>query len=276
MALSVQTNYSSLVAQNALNQSNDMLSTAMQRLGTGYRINSSADDAAGLQIANRLESQTSGMEVAQRNSQDAIGMLQTADSALDETSSIVLRMQDLATQAANGTNSSADLSAMNDEYGELKTELGRIMTDTKYAGSTLLEGGKMAESTTFQIGASSSETLEFNASSEISGINTARTALSDLDSGDNARTEMDALDTLSDAIGTARSKFGSNINRLQHTMNNLASISENTEDAKGRIMDADFASETSNMTKQQLLMQSGISSLRSANSMTSLVSSLLQ
>ncbi|ROQ25884.1 lateral flagellin LafA [Gallaecimonas pentaromativorans] len=278
MALSIQTNFASLVAQNSLTKNNNMLSTAMQRLGTGLRVNSAADDAAGLQIANRLTAQTRGMAVAQRNSQDAISMLQTADSSLDEASSIVFRMKDLATQAANGTNGTSDVAAMSSEYGELSSELTRIMTKTTYgSGQTLLAGGKLGTgAVTFQIGASSTETLSFNASTEITaitgGITTAGTAIT----GATASTAMDNLDTLQDAIGAARAKFGANINRLDHTINNLSSISQNTDAAKGRIMDADFAAETSNMTKQQLLMQTGVSVLSNANSVTSLVGSLLR
>src|SRR5690606_27717768 len=126
MALSIHTNFASLVTQNTLSKNNNALSTAMQRLGTGFRVNSAADDAAGLQIANRLTAQTRGMAVAQRNSQDAISMLQTADSALDELSSIAFRMKDLALQAANGTNGTEDIAALNQEYAELQTEAKRI------------------------------------------------------------------------------------------------------------------------------------------------------
>src|SRR5690554_70096 len=127
MSLSIHTNFASMVAQNGLARNNNMLSTAMERLGTGFRINSAADDAAGLQIANRLTAQTRGMAVAQRNSMDAISMLQTADGALDEIASIAFRMKDLATQAANGTNSEDDLTALQAEYKELGDEVERIM-----------------------------------------------------------------------------------------------------------------------------------------------------
>src|SRR5690606_25659185 len=145
MSLSIHTNFASLVTQNTLNKNNNMLSTTMERLGTGLRINSAADDAAGLQIANRLEAQTRGMQVAQRNSQDAISMLQTADGALDEISQIAFRMKDLATQSANGTNSADDRSALNAEFTELKAEVTRIMQETTYNGETLLEGGTLAD-----------------------------------------------------------------------------------------------------------------------------------
>src|SRR5690606_1796689 len=167
MSLSIHTNFASLVTQNTLNKNNNMLSTTMERLGTGLRINSAADDAAGLQIANRLEAQTRGMQVAQRNSQDAISMLQTADGALDELAQIGFRMKDLATQAANGTNTDDDLTALDAEYGELAKEIDRIMTQTTYGGEALLEGGTLADAIQFQIGASEGETLALAATDPI-------------------------------------------------------------------------------------------------------------
>lgn len=280
MSLSIHTNFASLVTQNTLNKNNNMLSTTMERLGTGLRINSAADDAAGLQIANRLEAQTRGMQVAQRNSQDAISMLQTADGALDEISQIAFRMKDLATQSANGTNSADDRSALNAEFTELKAEVTRIMEETTYNGETLLKGGTLADASgvSFQIGAASSETLDFASNTEISGITTAYGAsgMGGIDTASGASSAIDAVDGLISAVGTARAKFGANVNRLEHTISNLASISQNVEAAKGRIMDADFALESSNMTKQQMLMQSGISVLGNTNQMSGLVGSLLR
>ncbi|MCG8517640.1 MAG: lateral flagellin LafA [Pseudomonadales bacterium] len=276
MGLSIHTNFASLVTQNTLNKNNGMLSTAMERLGTGLRINSAADDAAGLQIANRLTAQTRGMEVAQRNSQDAISMLQTADGALDEISSIAFRMKDLATQSANGTNNADDRAALDAEYQELTAEVTRIMQETSYGGETLLEGGTLAAAVTFQIGAGSGEDLALDASSGVAAVTAAYGALTDITTQANADTNIDAADTLIDAVGSVRAKLGANVNRLEHTINNLASISQNTEAAKGRIMDADFATESSNMTKQQMLMQSGISVLGNANQMSGLVTSLLR
>src|SRR5690606_39026839 len=276
MSLSIHTNYAALVSQNTLNKNNGALSTAMQRLGTGLRVNSAADDAAGLQIANRLTAQTRGMAVAQRNSQDAISMLQTADGALDEISSIAFRMKDLALQAANGTNNTEDLAALDAEFAELSDEVTRIMEKTTFGGEALLDSGTLANSVTFQIGAGSDETLEVDASGEVANITTAAANLTSIATAANATTAIDAADTLIEAVGTARAKFGANINRLDHTINNLASIAQNTQAAKGRILDADFAAESSNMTKQQMLMQAGISVLGNSNSMTGLVASLLR
>src|SRR5690606_27695951 len=261
MSLSIHTNFASLVTQNTLNKNNGLLSTAMQRLGTGLRVNSAADDAAGLQIANRLTAQTRGMAVAQRNAQDAISMLQTADGALDEISSIAFRMKELALQGANGTNNDDDRAALDAEFAELSAEITRIMEKTTYGGETLLEGGTLANQVTFQIGASSDETLDVDASGEIANITAAAGNLTSIATAADATTAIDNADALIASVGAARAKFGANINRLDHTINNLASIAQNTEAAKGRIMDADFAAESSNMTKQQMLMQSGISVL---------------
>ena len=276
MSISVHTNFSSMVAQNNLSKTNTMLSGSMERLGTGYRINSSSDDAAGLQIANRLNAQTRGMGVAISNSQDAINMLQTGDSSLDEVNSIALRMKDLATQASNDTNSTDDRSAMDDEYQELKSEIGRIMTQTTYGGEALLEGGKLAGPVNFQIGASAAETLTFDANVEMAAIAGGYAGVGVLDTQVNSNLEITKINTFIDQVGAGRSKMGANINRLDHTINNLESVSQNTEAAFGRIMDADFAAESANMTKQQMLMQSGISVLGKSNQVTGMVASLLR
>ena len=279
MGMSIHTNYTSLVTQNTLNSTNKMLGTAMERLGTGFRINSAADDAAGLQIAVRLQSQTNGQGVAMRNSQDAISMMQTAEGALDEVTNIVHRMKDLATQAANGTNGASEYTAMNSEYQELASELTNIMGNTSYgSGTKLLDAttGKFAAAATFQIGASAAEILTVNTSAELTAIGGAQTALADIGTQATALTEMTSLDTLVNAVGAARGKFGSYINRLEHTITNLGNMRENGEAAKGRIMDADFAQEASNMSKNQMLMQSGMSVLSNANQTSGLVMSLLR
>lgn len=275
MALSMHTNYASLVTQNTLSSTNNLLSTAMERLSTGKRINSAADDAAGLTIANKLEAQTRGMSVAMRNSQDAISMLQTADGALEELTNIAYRMKDLATQSANDTNGTTERTALQAEFTELGKEATRIMTETSYgAGQKLLTGGKLDGKVIFQIGASENETLELDLSGQLAGINFSTAgALTDQGTSAAAITSVDAL---FDTINTARSTLGANINRLDHTINNLANVSENTAAAKGRIVDADFAVESSNMTKNQMLMQAGTTVLAQTNQMPSMAMSLLR
>lgn len=275
--LSIHSNQGASIAMTALNKNNGLLSQAMERLGTGYRINGASDDAAGLQIASRLTAQTRGMDVAQKNIGDATSLLSTADQSLSEVTNIAYRMKDLATQSANDTNSAADRAALDAEYQELKTEMGRIMTDTSYGGETLLEAGKLAAPASFQIGAATTEVLTFDASAEITNINTARTALVDVGTDAvTSQTEMTSLDTLLSEVGALRSKLGANMNRLEHTSNNLGAVSQGLEEATGRIMDADFAVESANMSKQQMLMQSGISVLGAAKQSTQLVASLLR
>ncbi len=294
MALSIHTNYSSLVTQTNLSKTNNALGTNQQRLGTGLRINSAADDAAGLQIATRLNAQSRGMGVAMRNTSDAVSLLQTAEGAFSEMTDILQRMKDLATQGANGTNSADDLDSLQGEYDELAKELRNIMDNTSYAGEklfvandgTALATGKLGVTggVNFQIGATTAEKMTFNASAEVQAVNagingasaaymTPATAGTEITATANAT--IDLVNTALDAVGSLRAKFGATINRLNHTNNNLANMKDNTEMAKGRIMDADFASESANMTKNSMLMQSGISMLKQAGQMPSMVMGLL-
>ncbi|GEM75192.1 lateral flagellin LafA [Vibrio sagamiensis] len=290
MALSMHTNYAAMVTQNTLNNTNNLLSTAMERLSTGYRINSAADDAAGLQIATRLESQTRGMNVAMRNAQDGISMMQTAEGAMDEMTNIVYRMNDLATQSANGSASEEDRKALDAEYQQLGKELVNIMDTTSFGGQKLLKTGEgqfEQNAVNFQIGTQENETLETNVSGEVQAINTAlgdaaALTLGSLKSAEDASAAMTLLtgETGSEGLlanlGTARSAFGANINRLEHTIANLGNMVENTAAAKGRITDADFAVESSNMTRNQMLMQAGTTVLNRTNQLPSMAMSLLR
>ncbi|KJH84823.1 lateral flagellin LafA [Pseudomonas sp. KSR10] len=277
MALSIHTNYSALTTNTALNKSNNALATNQQRLGTGLRINSAADDAAGLQIATRLNAQSRGMGVAMRNVGDAVSMLQTAEGAFSETTDILQRMKDLSTQAANDTNTADDRTSLQAEFDELGKELTNIFNNTKYAGEALFTG-KLAAAVNFQIGASAAETLALDVSADMGTLETTLTtdvqALT-LDSAANAGAAITALETALDDVGSMRAQFGANINRLNHTSNNLANMKDNTEMAKGRIMDADFAIESANMSKNSMLMQSGISMLKQAGQMPGMVMGLL-
>ncbi|MEG2553548.1 MAG: flagellin [Hafnia sp.] len=283
MALSIFTNASSMASTNALNKSNSLLSTSMERLGTGKRINSAADDAAGMQIASRLQGQTNGMTVAKRNIADATSMLQTAEGAFDEVSNIMYRMKDLATQAANDTNSTEDRASLQSEFDQLNSELGNIMDNTSFGGTKLLSGGTglaSASGLNFQIGSSNAETLNVNVSSDISGLASTLTGASGLTSLtlDSAASASGAIASLEGAlkeVGSLRSTLGANINRLGHTSANLANMQDNTELALGNIRDADFASEASTMTRQQMLAQTSMSMLKQSNSMSGMVMSLL-
>ncbi len=284
MALSMHTNYASLVTQNTLNSTSGLLNTAMERLSTGFRVNSASDDAAGLQIANRLEAQTRGMSVAMRNAQDGISMMQTAEGAMEEMTNITYRMNDLATQSLNGSNSDKDRAAMDAEFKQLSAELNNIMGNTSFGGQKLLAAGDGFEAgaVTFQIGASSAETLDVDASASIKKVAATLADAAITDGIGDATKAKAALDKISDAggliedIGATRAQFGANINRLEHTMTNLGNMVENTSAAKGRIMDADFAVESSNMTKNQMLMQAGTTVLSKTNQLPSMAMSLLR
>ncbi|MDR9826343.1 lateral flagellin LafA [Vibrio sp. FNV 38] len=303
--LSIHTNYTSLLTQNNLNKTSGAMDQAMQRISTGFRVNSASDDAAGLQIATRLQSQVNGLSTASRNSQDAISMLQTAEGAFDEMTNIAHRMKDLATQAANGTNSTSEHDAMQAEWDSLALELESIVDNTQFGSGNHLfaDGGLLDGDMTFQIGASTDETLTVNVKDALDDIKTAIgssennsglfgiTLHSDGEPVDppdeesrtnvNAQGAMDAIDALLNGdddtagIGSIRSELGANINRLDHTITNLGNMRENTEMAKGRIMDTDYAVESSEMMKNQMLTQMSMSMLSQANGMSGMVMSLI-
>jgi flagellin len=290
--LSLHTNASSLSAQNSISSTQKSLSTSMTRLSTGFRINSAMDDAAGLQIATRLKAQTSGMAVAMRNTQNSISMLQTAEGAFDEVTNMLVRMKDLATQSADASSTTADRTAMQSEYDALGTELNNVMTNTSFGGSKLLTGGTISSKMTFQIGASSAEKMDIDLSatgtSAMVNLETGLTGATsnyattpgvlgdDFLTGASANTAIDKLNTAIGNVSTVRSALGAAANRLDHVYNNLSNISTNTKAATGRIMDVDFASESSNLTSKQMLMQAGTAMLKQSNSMSSMVMSLLQ
>ncbi|UDF34288.1 UNVERIFIED_ORG: hypothetical protein LHJ69_17060 [Shinella sp. XGS7] len=279
--LSLHTNAASLSTQGSLAKTNKALSTSMTRLGTGFRVNSAMDDAAGLQIATRLNAQTRGMAVAQRNTQNGISMLQTAEGAMDEMTNIVLRMKDLATEGASGTATADDLLAMKAEFDDLGKELDNITTNTKFGGQALLGATGalgVAAGVTFQIGSDKAETYAFKAGTEVTQVSTdigllkANTFASSTD----ANAAIDLANTVLKSVGAARSKLGAGANRLDHVFNNLQNMKTNVDQAKGRIMDVDYATESSNMTTKQMLMQASSSMLKQSNGMSGMVMSLLQ
>jgi flagellin len=284
--LSLHTNSSALSIQKNLGNTQSNLSTSMTRLGTGFRINSAKDDAAGLQIATRLQAQTSGMKVAMQNTQNATSMLQTAEGAFAEVTNILLRMKDLATQAADGSSTDADRDALQAEYDALGSELANIFGNTSYGTEKLIDSaaGKLAKEVTFQIGASSAEKMTVNVSTELKKVDTDITAASksykggagDELSDANANGTIDKISTILNSVGAVRSALGAVQNRLDHTHNNLANMVGNTTDATGRIMDVDYASESSNMSAQSILLQASTAMLKQASSMNQMVLSLIQ
>ncbi|NDV12812.1 flagellin [Crenobacter caeni] len=277
--LSLHTNLAALQTKANLFGNQKDLTTSLTRLGTGLRINSAMDDAAGLQIASRLDSQSRGMNVAMRNTQNAISMLQTAEGALDEATNITMRMKDLAIQGADATMSTEDLKAINGEFTELKTQLGKIIDDTQFGGTALFKtGGKLeAKAIDFQIGATAADKYSFNASTEVKALTTelAKVGAAAIDDNAKANGEITKADDMLKAITAARSVLGAGANRLDSIYNNLSNMVTNTTAAKGRIMDADFATESANMTTKQMLMQSGTAMLKQSGSMSSMAMSLL-
>ena len=284
--ISLHTNTAAATTISTINKSNEALTSSMERLSTGYRINSAADDSAGLQIASRLETQSRGMGVASRNAQDAMSMLQTGEGAFAEIGDIGSRMNDLATQAANGTNSTADLEALDKEYQALGEEMASILSNTKYGGQAILSGGAGLDAAkTFQIGASTSETLtvDLTTNSKLGDVasfvgKSGSLGVGSLLTQTDAKTAMDAISGnagfLEDVTAT-RSEIGSNINRLEHTVSNMSQMQENVDAATGRIMDVDFATESGNMTKNQMLVQTGAQMLSSTKSMTQMAAQML-
>ncbi|STR44556.1 flagellin N-terminal helical domain-containing protein [Iodobacter fluviatilis] len=288
--LSLHTNAAALSTQRNLGTSQSALTTSMTRLGTGLRINSAMDDAAGLQIATRMDAQSRGMQAAMKNTQNGISMLQTAEGALGEVSSILLRMKDLATEGANGTASADDKTAMQSEFDALGKEMGNIMKNTSFGGEALLDktAGKLGSATVdFQIGASAAEKMTVDLKTGLTALDTALggasaayttpgTAGTELTSAGGANAQITKLEAALKAVGTVRSDMGANANRLDHVYNNLGNMDSNTKMAKGRIMDTDYATEQAKMTSNQMLMQAGTSMLKQSGSMSQMVMSLMQ
>jgi flagellin len=264
MALVVATNISSINAQRNLTTSGNSLATSLQRLSSGLRINSAKDDAAGLQISNQLTSQIRGMTVASRNASDGISLAQIAEGALDEIGNIYQRMRELAVQSANGTNDDSARTALNAEYQALSDEVDRISSSTRF-GNTDVFG----LTTSLQVGDQANETISLS-------IGTVTTTAGDINSSANATLALDALTIDITAVDSTRGDLGAIQNRLESTIANADSIVENASAARSRIRDADFATETANLTQQQILQQAGTSVLSQANSIPQNVLSLLQ
>lgn len=290
--LSIHTNIAAMYAQSAAASAQSRLATSMQRLATGFRINSAMDDAAGLQIATRLSAQVSGMTVAMRNTQNSTSMLQTAEGAFGEVTSMLVRMKDLATQAADASSNQTDRDAMQSEYDALGLELYNVMTNTTYGGNLLLGNGgtgkgTLSEAMTFQIGASSSETMQFDVSGKMGSLDTllkaisanfaaTGTAGSEIGTNGGANSMIDQLAAALDQVGGVRSALGAAANRLDHVHNNLANMVTNTKAAIGRIMDVDYAAESANMVSAQMLLQASTAMLKQSQSMQKMILSLLQ
>jgi flagellin len=275
MALFVNSNISSLNAQRQLINSGKALDTAFQRLSSGLRINSAADDAAGLQISNRLTSQIQGLDQAIRNANDGISLAQVAEGAMDEITSALQRIRVLSVQSQNGINSSSDRLALQKEVSALKAEISRIATTTQFGGVKILDG---KYSSTFLVGANAGQTISINISRTgggygASGLSLATISIATLA---GASTALTAIDNAINAIDAKRADLGAIQNRFQSTIRNLSSIVENVSSARSRIRDTDFAKETAELTRAQILQQASTTILAQSNQRPQQALSLLQ
>ena len=273
MALYVNTNTSSINAQRNLNKSTNALNSSYTKLASGNRINSAKDDAAGLQIADRMTSQINGLTQGNRNANDGISLCQTAEGALDEVTNMLQRMRTLAVQSANGTNSSAERTAINEEAQELQKEIKRIGGGTMFGGS----GNSVFkdDDNTFQVGAdgdgNSRITLKRKSMSNVLGTNATLT----LASQNKAISAIGQLDTMIAKVDKYRAELGATQNRLESTISNQENVIENVSDARSRIKDVDYASETAKMAQQQILQQASTAMLSQANQKNSIALNLL-
>jgi len=275
MAQTINTNIMSLTAQRNLSRSQGTMATAMQRLGSGLRVNSARDDAAGLAIAERMNTQVRGMNVAIRNANDGISLAQTAEGGLNEVGNMLQRMRELAVQSANGTNSSGDRDNLNVEYAALAAEVLRIGTTTQFNSKLILDSS--AATFAFQVGANAGETLSITTADlgATATITDATTATIDGATSANANTALAALDIAIGAVTTERAKYGAVQSRFESAINNLQIGVENQAAARGRIIDADFAVETAALTRSQILQQAGNAMVAQANASPQSVLQLL-
>ena len=325
MALYVNTNVSSLNAKRMLNNSTNSLDTTYKRLASGLRINSAKDDAAGLQISNRLTSQINGLEQGNRNAQDGISLAQTAEGAMDEMTTMYQRIRTLALQSANGTNSDKDRGALQEEVNQLCAEVDRITKDTTFGGEKILTGEKSAgndfalknadlqvnrasATVDFQVGADANQKISVNLGNKKNGAdgivgftvadlayangatantkdvtkggylkdNSVGTGLTfDISTAAGAQNTLANIDKYIQAVDSKRAELGAVQNRLESTIRNQSNVSENVSDARSRIRDTDFATETANMTQQSIIQQASQSILSQANQRPQMALSLL-
>lgn len=263
MSLVVNTNQSSLASQRLLSNATSGLTTSFERLTSGFRINRAADDAAGLVISNVLTSQVNGLDQAVRNANDAISLVQVTEGALDEIGVSLQRMRVLTIQSENGINSPADIAAIQQEYDELAASIQNIADNTEFGGLKLLDGS--GQTAVFQIGANAGQKIAIDLSnsygSGAAGLNVAAVQLGT----DDAASSLDTLDAAILSIDSARTELGAWQNVLGTTIRNLTNISENVSASRSRIRDTDYARETTELTRTQIIQQSSTSVLAQAN-----------
>jgi flagellin len=281
MSATINTNIASMNAQRNTSASQLSLTTSMQRLSSGLRVNSAKDDAAGLAISERMNAQVRGMNVAMRNANDGISMAQTAEGALSKVTDALQRMRELAVQSRNGTNSDSDKNSLNKEFQELQKEINRVMGGTAFNGKKIL--GADGTNFTFQVGANTDaeDTITVNFENMVSNTDMSAITVSTASIGSTA--DMSAIasvisniDTALDTINDKRATFGATQSRFEAVISNLQVAVENQSAARSRIVDADFATETANLSRAQILQQAGNAMIAQANQLPQQVLRLLQ
>ena len=291
----INTNTAAAVTANALTKNERAMSQAMERLSTGQRINSASDDAAGLAIASRMTSQVNGLNMAVRNANDAISLVQTADGALSEVTNMLQRMRELAVQAASGTMSTTDQAALSTEFEALTLGIDAIADNTQWNGTQLLDATSNSGAFSFQVGANASQTIsvtirDFTTDGGSTGVMENLDDATTTDFEDDLLTldaiaitsaseATDAITELSNAItrvDTERAALGSVISRLEYAADNLSNVSQNTSASRSRILDADYASETTELARTQIIQQAGTAMLSQANQQAQSVLALLR
>ncbi len=281
----INTNVSATLTSNALAKNDRAMSQSMERLSTGQRINSASDDAAGLAIASKMTSQIRGLDQAVRNGNDAISMVQTADGALIEVSNMLQRMRELAVQSASDTNTSTDRTALNTEFTALTAQIEATMDNTQWNGQDLLDGD--SASLSFQVGANASQTITVTTLADMQTAGTAFSTLANTSTettlatlvvtdGTKAANSIKGIDSALAVVNTKRAELGSTVNRLEYAVDNLANVSQNASASRSRVQDANYATESTELARTQIIQQAGTAMLAQANQQSQSVLALLK
>lgn len=274
MVMTINSNINSLTAQKNLASSQSALATSIQRLSSGFRINGAKDDAAGLAISTSMNSQVNGLNQATRNANDGISLLQTADGALSQVSNMLQRMRDLSVQSANGTLGTGDRKNLDAEVQQLKTQIGTIASKTAFNNVALLSGGLSGSPLKLQVGANAGDSMSITVGrATLSGLGISATSIQ---TSGGASAAISAISTALNAINTNRANLGAAMNRLSYVVSLNQTNATNLSAASSQIQDTDYAAETANLTKNNILQQAGTSILAQANSIPQNVLSLLR
>ena len=274
MPQTINTNTLSLNAQRNLTASQASLATSVQRLSSGLRINTAKDDAAGLAISERMNAQIRGMNVAIRNANDGVSLAQTAEGAIGQVSNMLQRMRELAVQSANATNSTGDRANLDSEYQQLASEITRTLSSTKFNGTAILAGGAGAQ--IFQVGANAGDTVTITTTNLAANADITAVTGGAITSAATATTALGNIDTALTTVNTERATYGAVNARFESIINTLQVSVENQAASRGRIVDADFAMETANLSRTQILQQAGSAMVAQANQLPQQVLSLLE